>query len=269
MIFTLIMDLQEEYLAKNKEIVEFLSKKNRVIRPEEVKEGDMENPLVLTDDVNATEKWKTYAVIGIEHTEEIRGVDYVAEELFDVDEEYMSLVYHRKHGILRTIAKTKRLVIREVGPNDAEDICRLYEDKEAVRYIPPIHGVMEEKEYMQAYVKNMYGFYGYGMWGVIRESDNRLIGRVGIENRTMDGKVFCELGYFIGAEYQGNGYALEAAQAVMLEAKRLGICELIAYIHKKNTPSIRLAQKLGFCFWQESYDGAKFLVYRKIISHPE
>lgn len=270
MKFNLVMDLEEKYIAENQQIIAGLAAVHNIISRNITGVGKADNLVVLTDSEDAAEKWRGYAVIGIEHKRKLSGIMYVVEELEDVDEGYISLVYHRKHRIPMTIMETEHLILRELLPKDAKDLCELYKDKEATQYITPVHEVSEEKEYMEAYARNMYGFYGYGMWGVVRKRDNKLIGRAGIEHRTLDGEVFCELGYFIGAKYQQKGYGFSAAQAVLQVAEKLGVEELIAYINEKNTPSIKLAQKLRFRFWKKSWDGETFLVYRiKTCSYSE
>ncbi|MDD6573241.1 MAG: GNAT family N-acetyltransferase, partial [Thermoflexaceae bacterium] len=174
--------------------------------------------------------------------------------------------YSRKFHLPVIIKETSRLILREITPGDAEAVRRLYEDKESTQYIPGLCGQEMERETVTAYIKNMYGFYGYGMWVVVRKRDNCLIGRAGIENRMISGKMYHEIGYFIGKEYQKRGYGEEAAQAVIMTARELGIKELVAYMNKKNAPSIKLARKLGFHYWKKLYDGDKYVVYRKRLA---
>ena len=45
--------------------------------------------------------------------------------------------------------ETENLILREMQVADANDLCGLYEDKDAVRYIAPIHEISEEKEYIK------------------------------------------------------------------------------------------------------------------------
>lgn len=54
-----------------------------------------------------------------------------------------------------------------------------------------------------------------------------------------------EIGWRLSAEHHGRGYATEAAKAVVLRAKNLGIRHLYSFTAKINTPSERVMQKLG------------------------
>jgi len=62
----------------------------------------------------------------------------------------------------------------------------------------------------------------------------------------LDRSVETEVGYLLGREHWGNGYATEAALAVRDWAlAELGLERLIALIYPDNVRSIRVAQKLG------------------------
>lgn len=109
----------------------------------------------------------------------------------------------------------------------------------------------------------MYGFYQYGLWLVYEKSTQKLIGRVGIENREIDGILRQELGYVIGKNYQHKGYAYEAAKAVLKYAKEeLFLDEMFICVQKDNIPSIALAKKLGFTRYGEAQE---FVLYHYYI----
>ena len=62
----------------------------------------------------------------------------------------------------------------------------------------------------------------------------------------LDRPVEIEIGYLLGREHWGNGYATEAALAVRDWAlAELGLERLIALIYPGNVRSIRVAEKLG------------------------
>ena len=56
-----------------------------------------------------------------------------------------------------------------------------------------------------------------------------------------------ELGYWVGRDYWGLGYAPEAAKAVMAEAQRsLNVDRFVAGVFADNPASMRVLEKLGF-----------------------
>lgn len=56
-----------------------------------------------------------------------------------------------------------------------------------------------------------------------------------------------ELGYWVGGEYKGSGYAHRAVVALTEHVfNNLGITELVAWVSPKNVPSIKTLEKSGF-----------------------
>ena len=57
----------------------------------------------------------------------------------------------------------------------------------------------DEKKYMADYIREIYGFYGYGIWTVISKETNEIIGRAGVTMR--EGYSYPEIGYVIDRDY--------------------------------------------------------------------
>lgn len=269
-VSVLILDLNKGYLEKNRKFIKGLKNKYVVLnydseseRNEIYKNAMQTGIAVITDDESAGEKWKNYAVIAVEHKTRICGVDFVTEELESIDDTYINLVYVRKFELPLIVKETPNLIIREITMDDVPELCKLYEENKFNPFLEPLHDVEQEKEITKAYINNMYRFYGYGMWVVIHKKDNRIIGRAGIEHRILNEKIVCELGYFISADYQRKGYGFEAAAAVVDYAKEHEMKELVACIDENNSPSIRLAVRLGFVPWQSIVDGERTLHFFK------
>lgn len=156
-------------------------------------------------------------------------------------------VLRRSQGEPVTIANTRRLLIRELAENDIEDMYQIYQDPQIRKYIDNIDDYKEaEKNKLRSYIKNVYSFYGYGLWGVFSKTTHGLIGRCGIENQVIDGREEIMLSYLLDSHHWGYGYALECCKAVLLYARdELGIERVVAVIDKNNIRSIHTAQKLG------------------------
>ena len=270
MNLTLIIDLENEYRKENQRVIAELMKKYAVILLQENenswKELKADSMVVITDDIHAALKWEGYAILAIEHDRRIEGVRYTIENLETVEEKDIKVVHARKFHYPLVIKETERLIIREMTENDAEAMAVLYGDKDSTKFMNPLQDVVEDREFIRSYINHMYAFYGYGMWVVIRKEDGAFLGRAGIEHREIQKRIYHEIGYFIGSVYRRQGYGREAAEAVMETARELGIKQLVALIHEKNAPSIHLAEKLGFCFWEKYMDGEEFLIYRCRLS---
>ena len=92
-----------------------------------------------------------------------------------------------------------------------------------------------------------YGTHGFGLWLMKRKEDDLPIGICGLIKR--DYLPHPDLGYALLPQYEGQGYAIEAAAAVMQYAKdELRIPVVAAITTDDNVPSLRLLFKLGFNF---------------------
>jgi [ribosomal protein S5]-alanine N-acetyltransferase len=154
------------------------------------------------------------------------------------------------------VLETTRLVLRPLSMEDLDEIARFVADPETMRYIGA--GGPRTREQAQVSLERMIASFqtrGFGQLGVERKEDGALLGRCGLlvwdpatwtltdEDRA---EVEIEVGYLIGREFWGNGYATEAATAVRDWAlAELGLKRLIALIYPENIRSIRVAEKLG------------------------
>lgn len=165
----------------------------------------------------------------------------------EVDANYIRRIWQRKQGIPWTILVTRRCVVRELELADLDDLFEMYEQPGMTDYIEPLYPRKEEEEYQRAYIRNMYDFYGYGMWVVRERGTDRLIGRAGLEHREIDGTWELELGYAIARPFQRQGYAREVCAAIIEYAwERLEYERLNCLIEPENLVSIGLVEQLGF-----------------------
>ncbi len=123
-------------------------------------------------------------------------------------------------------------------------VHRVYSDPEVMRYVAtgPMADLAVTERLLadyQAHQKRL----GYSFWAVIERSSGALIGDAGLY-RTPTGEV--ELGYTLGAEWWGRGYATEAASAWLECAfSSLGIFEVVALAEPANVASLHVLEKLG------------------------
>lgn len=162
---------------------------------------------------------------------------------------YINMVYSHYVGEAATVLVTDRLRIREIRLSDVGNLYKLYEDEEITKYMPGLFETIEqEKEYTKNYIKNVYGFYHYGMWIIETLENNEIIGRVGVENKSEVGIDYThELGYMIGKKYWRRGYGKEAAKAVIdFMDEEYDITDIFVEVKKENVSSCKLAIALGF-----------------------
>lgn len=184
------------------------------------------------------------------------------EEDFDVM--WIEGVYRRLAGLPLDILETKHFLLRESTVADVDEFYKIYEEKSITRYMDNLfQNPLKEKEYMEKYIKEIYGFYGYGIWTVIKKDTTEIIGRAGLSVRA--GYDLPELGYVIGVPWQKKGYAYEICEGILSYAKdTLQFEEVQAFVRPLNLSSIRLLEKLNFSLRGETtISEEKHLIYRK------
>ena len=173
-------------------------------------------------------------------------ISYIIEGFEELDYEYLSHIYNRCMGRPQTILETDRCVLREITVEDVDSLYELYADPLVTQYIEPLYKDRErEVAYTKDYIKNIYGFYGYGLWIVCLKESGTIIGRAGLEQREgIDG---LELGFVFGVPFQKQGYAYEVCRAIVSYSEQnLEQLRLYALIKSENLRSIHLCKKIGF-----------------------
>lgn len=167
---------------------------------------------------------------------------------------YLQQIHQRLIGEPVTIAKTERLIIREMTVADAEALWEIQNRQEVRRYTENLsEDRQNELEKHKAYVTHVYPLYGYGLWGVYRKEDEKLIGRCGLQDYEHDGTWEIEIGYLLDPPEWGKGYATEAVWAVLEYAfECMDMQSAVALIEPENERSVRLAKRVGMQF--QAYD---------------
>ncbi len=175
---------------------------------------------------------------------------YVINDISFLTGEKLERILLRYLNIPWTILETERCIVREMTEEDTEEIYDIYEMPEIGRYTENFFHSKEEKwRYLRAYREGQYCAREYGMWGIVRKSDSRLIGRAGIYDR--EGYESPELGYVIDERCRNQGYAKEVTLPIVDYAKNeLGMKTLNAFIVKDNIPSKCILKHLGFSWKQ-------------------
>jgi RimJ/RimL family protein N-acetyltransferase len=155
--------------------------------------------------------------------------------------------------------ETDRLVLRAPVPEDADTLAPMYADPEVMRYVGDGRTLTRvETERSVRRMIERWKADGFGLFTTVRKEDGTVIGRVGLlvwntdtwEPTTRaegtDVPTEVEVGYTLGRDFWGQGYATEAAGAVRDYALgELGAERLIALIVHGNTASENVARKLG------------------------
>lgn len=139
--------------------------------------------------------------------------------------------------------ETRRLILRPPIKEDFDEFAALHCDEDTMKFIGGHMTKAQAWRVFNAFAGDWY-LWGFSMFSVVEKASNKWIGRVGTINPY--GWPEREIGWTIHRDFQGKGYASEAAARAMDFAfDDLGWDKLIHCIDPANTPSQKVAQKLG------------------------
>jgi RimJ/RimL family protein N-acetyltransferase len=140
---------------------------------------------------------------------------------------------------------TAHLRLRPFAQADLDAYAAMCADAEVMRHIGIGGPVERDVAWRQmALFVGHWALRGYGMWALQERQSGRLVGRVGYLNP--EGWPGNELGWLLGREFWGRGYAFEAASAALAWGQaEMGFSGLISLIRPANARSIALATRLG------------------------
>lgn len=135
--------------------------------------------------------------------------------------------------------ETKSLIIRKFMPDDFEDLYEYLSQEEVVEYEP--YGVFTKEECKKEAIARSENT---AFWAVCLKGSNKLIGNIWLEKQELE---TWELGYVFNSNYQGKGYASEAAFALVDDVFRnKKAYRVIAMCNPLNKSSWKLLERLNF-----------------------
>ncbi|WP_159064902.1 GNAT family N-acetyltransferase [Thaumasiovibrio subtropicus] len=165
---------------------------------------------------------------------------------------------------------TARLELTQVSEAALPLYMALFTDKDVCRYLPG--GKPFSREYIQDYLgqKIAHWRHGYGIYIIHRNvAPHEAIGYVGIEHANEQHR---DIRYAILPSYQRQGYALEAAKAIISDGfQRCGLHHIYGVAVKDNHASVTLLQKLGMQSVELNFydsDDLNYFVVSNIPSTP-
>ncbi len=145
------------------------------------------------------------------------------------------------------ILTTERLLLREVEENDWQPVFAYQSDPCYRRYAPWIQDLRQD---VQRLVREFIHWqqeqprYKFQL-AITLVSDSRLIGTCGLRKPTIDAQE-AELGYELHPDSWGQGYATEAARALLrFGFDALHLRRVRAYCIAENAASVRVLERIG------------------------
>ena len=139
---------------------------------------------------------------------------------------------------------TPRLVLREYRQTDFEAVHRFASDPEATTFVTWGPNTEDEtRGFIEGWLAEHAAVPRTGFTLAMTESSGRPFGSVGIYR---DGPHHAELGFAVSRDRWGQGYATEAARAVLeFGFADLGVRRIWATCRPENVGSCRVLEKIG------------------------
>lgn len=149
--------------------------------------------------------------------------------------------------------ESDRLITRELFDSDAEELFRIYSDKEAMQYRGAAVMVRIEDAYkMIANQSLKEGNLLRKRLGIISKSNGQLIGTL-LLTRNKSTIEECEIGFSFGKRNWGRGLGKETLEMLELQLRNIEGIEIIkAWVVKENVASIHIFEKAQFIAMQQT-----------------
>lgn len=147
------------------------------------------------------------------------------------------------------ILETKRLELQEIALGDAPFLFQLLNTPTWLQFIGDrgIKTMKDAENYAQNNMIASYQKNGFGLYLVKLKENKVSIGLCGLIKRPTLENV--DIGFALMPEYEGKGYAYEAAAATMEYAQnKLSLTKIVAITVRENERSLKLLHKLGLRF---------------------
>jgi RimJ/RimL family protein N-acetyltransferase len=146
------------------------------------------------------------------------------------------------------VAVTPRLIVRQWTLDDVGTTDHIYGDKETMRLFGD-GSVFTPAELRGSFERLIadYGTHGYGNYAVVERESGVILGHCGAHFVPSRDRVECD--WVIDRNYQGRGYATEAARAVFAYTfGTFDVAHIHGVAHRDNVASIAVMRKLGMTF---------------------
>jgi RimJ/RimL family protein N-acetyltransferase len=146
--------------------------------------------------------------------------------------------------------ETKRLILHPVeAERDAAFVLQMLNEPDYIANVADrgVRTVAAAKDFIREKFLPGHERYGVGYCVVQRKSSGTPVGSCGLMKR--DGMEDFDIGYSTLIAYAGNGYAFEAASAMMEYGRtKMGLQRIVGFTSPTNLKSAHLLEKLGLRF---------------------
>ena len=137
--------------------------------------------------------------------------------------------------------ETPRLRLRILDEGDVDALHAVWGDPGNMRHWPRPYARDEVLARLRQHA-DLHRERGLGLLAIVHRATGEVIGACGLVPQVFDGRDELEVSYHLARPWQGQGFATEAARAVLAAA---GPRRVVAAVRPVNVPSVRVAERLG------------------------
>ena len=144
-----------------------------------------------------------------------------------------------------TFLNSERIKLRYIAQDDFENLKSMLQDLEVMYAWEYEFDDSDVQNWIDKNI-NLYETCGLGYFIMEEKISGEIIGQAALMPDTINGIQYYEIGYILKKQFWHNGYATESAHMLTEYAfSILGLKEVIFEIRPCNTPSRRVAERLG------------------------
>ncbi|GBF80989.1 GNAT family N-acetyltransferase [Aphanothece sacrum] len=148
---------------------------------------------------------------------------------------------------------TPRLILRRWQTEDQQTFSQINADPRVMEFLPKPLSFDESNSFIER-IETHFEENGFGLWATQLQDSPSLIGFIGLSiPRFQASFTPCvEIGWRLGYDYWGKGYATEGAKAALEFAfTQLNLPEVLSFTVPKNWRSRRVMERIDMKFSQE------------------
>lgn len=153
---------------------------------------------------------------------------------------------------------TPRLILEPLCVGHADEMASILDDRALYEFIggePPALDALRTRYVRQSAGRSPDEAHGWLNW-ILRDRWRRdVLGAVQATLSLQDRQLQAELAWIVGVANQRQGYATEAARAMLEWLGRRGVVGFVAHIHPGHAASVVVAQRLGLTTTGTVVDG--------------
>lgn len=145
---------------------------------------------------------------------------------------------------MSVVVESERLLLRKWNDEDAAAVADIYVKPEVMKFIPGGVWSPDRTARVVARMRELDIAQGFGFYPVLLKSVGKIIGHCGLGFLEQTSEI--EVAYVLDSPYWGQGYASEAARAMIVRGfSRLNISRIVAVAFPENVRSIGVMRSIG------------------------